>query len=256
MRGVCVDSGGGYFYWCERDGTHVIRRKAIQGGTVQYIYTALDTPHGLVLDLAARKMYWTDTGTNAAGGFNARGISRGDMDGATPAEIVVAGTAANQPWDLDLDRRNTTYAEWAARFFRYDATNDARTDDPDFDGLKNVAEYALGSAPARGERCAGGMAARDGRRRGLSGDPFPPPRGDERSHGPRAGLDRSRDVEGQHDRHFHDRNRRARAGRRDGNRDRAQQHAARPAATAFAGEGVRVLETVEKVGPAREGEGA
>ena len=69
------------------------------------------------------------------------------MDGATVPEIVVAGTAANQPWDLDLDRRNTTYAEWAARFFRYDATNHARTADPDFDGLKNVAEYALGSAP-------------------------------------------------------------------------------------------------------------
>ena len=147
VRGVCVDAAGGYFYWCERDGAHVIRRKSLDGGTVQDIYTALDTPHGLVLDVVARKMYWADTGTNAVGGFNARGISRGDMDGATSAEIVVAGTAANQPWDLDLDRRNSTYAEWAARFFRYGAMNNTHTSDPDFDGLKNVAEYALGSAP-------------------------------------------------------------------------------------------------------------
>lgn len=147
VRGVCVDSVGGFLYWCERDGNHVIRRRALGGGSVQDVYTALDTPHGLVLDLAARKMYWTDTGTNTAGGFNARGISRGDMDGSTPAEIVVAGTAANQPWDIDLDRRNASYAEWAARFFRYDATNNALTDDPDLDGLKNLLEYALGSGP-------------------------------------------------------------------------------------------------------------
>ena len=45
------------------------------------------------------------------------------------------------------DRCNTTCAEWAARFFRYDAVNNTRTDDPDFDGLKNVAEYAFGSTP-------------------------------------------------------------------------------------------------------------
>lgn len=147
IRGVCVDSAGDYFYWCERDGTHAVKREVIPGGSVEFIYTGLDTPHGLVLDVLAGKMYWTDTGTNAIGGFNARGISRGDMNGATPAEVVVAGTAANQPWDVDLDRRNTTYAEWAARFFRYDAANNARGDDPDFDGLKNVAEYALGSGP-------------------------------------------------------------------------------------------------------------
>ena len=149
VRGVCVDSAGGFFYWCERDGAHVIRREAIAGGPVLDVYTGLDTPHGLVLDVAARKMYWADTGTNAVGGFNARGISRGDMDGSTPAEIVVAGTAANQPWDLDLDRRNATYADWRARFFRYDAAAaiTTATADPDFDGLKNVAEYALGSVP-------------------------------------------------------------------------------------------------------------
>jgi DNA-binding beta-propeller fold protein YncE len=147
VRGVCVDSAGGFLYWCERDGTHVIHRATLDGGAVQDVYTGLDTPHGLVLDFAARKLYWADTGTNAVGGFNARGISRGDMDGTTPAEIVVAGTAANQPWDLDLDRRNASYAEWAARFFRYDATNKNRTDDPDDDGLKNVMEYALGSGP-------------------------------------------------------------------------------------------------------------
>jgi len=66
------------------------------------------------------------------------------------AESEISGTIDrwnSQAEDLDLDRRNGSYAEWAARFFRYDATNKARTDDPDGDGLKNVMEYALGFGP-------------------------------------------------------------------------------------------------------------
>ena len=153
-RGVCVDAAGGMIYWCEKD-RGSIRRMPLSGGAIADVYAGQNAPHGLVLDLAARRLYWTDTGTNA-GGLNPRGITRGNMDGSTAAEIVVAGTASNQPWDLDLDRRNATYAEWRARFFRYDsavATSGPEAD-PDGDGLKNLSEYTLGLAPFSSDAAA------------------------------------------------------------------------------------------------------
>lgn len=154
MRGVCVDAAAGMIYWVERDGPRSIRRRAISGGSVQDLYTGLDTPHGLVLDLSARKLYWVDTGTQNAGGFNPRGVSRGEMDGSTAgaAEVVVPGTAANQPWDIDLDLRVSTYQEWVSRYFRYDdpPSRTAKTADPDGDGQNNFAEYAFGTPPLSG----------------------------------------------------------------------------------------------------------
>jgi DNA-binding beta-propeller fold protein YncE len=151
LRGVAVDPTAGMLYWAER-GNRVVRRRSIAGGTVQDIYPGLDTPHGIVLDLPAAKIYWVDTGTNGVGGFNARGVSRGDLDGSTPAEVIVAGTSSNQPWDIDIDPRVSSYAEWRSRFFRHDATASVtdKTADPDGDGLSNLLEYALGTPPLRG----------------------------------------------------------------------------------------------------------
>ncbi len=154
MRGVCVDAAAGVIYWVERDGPRAIRRQPLSGGAIQDVYTGLDTPHGLVLDLSARKIYWVDTGTQNASGFNARGVSRGEMAGlgAGAAEVVVAGTSANQPWDIDLDYRVATYQEWVSRYFRYDdpLTRTAKTADPDGDGQSNFAEYAFGTPPLLG----------------------------------------------------------------------------------------------------------
>ena len=114
-RGVAVDAATGRIYYCDRfDGTagsgEILYTPLSGSGSIQPVLIGLNRPADLRFDPATR-------------------------------------TAANQPWDLDLDRCNATYAEWAARFFRYDAVNNTRTDDPDFDGLKNVAEYAFGSAP-------------------------------------------------------------------------------------------------------------
>lgn len=151
MRGVCVDPAAEMVYWVERDGARVIRRRAIEGGPIEDLYSGLDTPHGLVLDLPARLMYWVDTGSQNAGGFNPRGVSRGHMDGASrgAAEIVVAGTSSDQPWDIDLDPRVANFAEWQSRFFRFDAPSTI-TDpggDPDGDGLNSFGEYAFGQPP-------------------------------------------------------------------------------------------------------------
>lgn len=149
MRGVGLDIPNGMIYWVERDDTHKIRRRLITGGPVQDLYTGQNAPHGLVLDLSARKMYWVDTGTNGSGGFNARGVSRGDMDGSGAAEIIVQGASVNQPWDIDLDRRVSTYAEWVGRYFRLNAAG-AVTDplaNPDGDSDVNLLEYGAGNPP-------------------------------------------------------------------------------------------------------------
>jgi hypothetical protein len=163
-RGIAVDTAGGMVYWVQRGsgpsaGAGVFRQPIVPG-TIQTLYgagslngTQLDTPHGIILDLPARKVYWTDTGTNSGSGFNERGISRGDLDGTgAPEAIVSQATGSGQPWDLDLDTRTPSYAEWRARFFRVDALP-AVTDklvDPDTDGALNLAEYAFASPPLHG----------------------------------------------------------------------------------------------------------
>lgn len=147
VRGVCFDAANSTLYWCEKDAGSIFKRQ-LPNGTTAVIYNGQNAPHGLVLDLPARKLYWVDSGTNS-GGFNPMGISRGDMDGSTPAEKIMIGTTANQPWDLDLDTRHATYAEWTTRFFRLDATSNAKlaATDNEADGISNLLEYAFEGAP-------------------------------------------------------------------------------------------------------------
>lgn len=158
-RGVCVDPIGGRLYWINRDDQRIHRcpLSAFTNGTialthpaVETLYTGLDTPHGLVLDVPAGKLYWADTGSNAGAGFGERSVCRGDLDGRSSAEILATG---NEPWDVDLDRRCTNYAEWRARFFRRDApaTQTAPSADPDGDGAPNVLEYAFGTPPMQAD---------------------------------------------------------------------------------------------------------
>ena len=154
-RGVCVDSAGGMLYWINRDDKKVHRcpLRAFTNGTValtnpivQTLYSNLDTPHGLVLDLPARKLYWADTGGNIGTGQGDAAVSRGDLDGSTPMEILASGS---EPWDVDLDRRCANYAQWRARCFRLDAPSEQTNPDadPDGDGRPNAVEYGLNLAP-------------------------------------------------------------------------------------------------------------
>ncbi len=144
-------------YWINRDDKKVHRcplaALPVNVGTspaVQTLYQGLDTPHGLVLDLPAGKLYWADTGSNTGLGFGDKAVSRGDLDGATPQEVLATGS---EPWDADIDPRCATYVEWRARYFRKDATAPT-TDflaDPDGDRAANLLEYATGSHPLRGD---------------------------------------------------------------------------------------------------------
>ena len=154
-RGVRVDPRGQMLYWINRDDKKVHRcpLAAFYGGTiplthpaVQTLYTNLDTPHGLTLDIPARKIYWADTGTNPGNGTGGQSICRGDFDGSTPLEILATGA---EPWDVDLDLRCASYVEWTQRCFRRDATptQTAPDADPDGDGLVNAVEYAFDLSP-------------------------------------------------------------------------------------------------------------
>ena len=158
-RGVCVDPGGDMLYWINRDDKKVHRCPlssftngtiALTNPAVQTLYTNLDTPHGLVLDLPARKLYWADTGTNPGSGDGGQAVSRGDLDGGTPMEILAIGT---EPWDVDLDRRCLSYTQWRMRCFRLDAPPEQTSPDadPDGDGLPNAVEYGLNLAPLNHE---------------------------------------------------------------------------------------------------------
>lgn len=154
-RGVRVDPVGGMLYWINRNDKKVHRAPlaAMEDGPipitdsqVETIYDGLDTPHGLTIDVPARKVYWADTGTNSGLGIGGQAISRGDLDGGTPAEVIATG---EQPWDVEVDLRCETYDEWRRRCFRKDA-QEAQTDplaDPDGDGFPNLLEYCLDRAP-------------------------------------------------------------------------------------------------------------
>ncbi len=159
-RGVRLDPRERMLYWINRDDKKVHRcpLSAFDGGTipltnpaVQTLYSNLDTPHGLAIDIPARKLYWADTGTNPGNGVGGQSICRGDFDGSTPLEILATGT---EPWDVELDLRCTNYNEWVQRCFRRDALSEQTNPnaDPDADGIPNAVEYAFDLSPLRADR--------------------------------------------------------------------------------------------------------
>jgi hypothetical protein len=159
-RGVKLDPRERMLYWINRDDKKVHRcpLSAFAAGTiplthpaVQTLYTNLDTPHGLALDIPARKLYWADTGTNPGNGTGGQSVCRGDFDGSTPLEILATGT---EPWDVDLDLRCSNYTEWVQRCFRRDAApaQTAPDADPDGDEIPNAVEYAFDLSPMHADR--------------------------------------------------------------------------------------------------------
>jgi hypothetical protein len=165
VRGICVDDAARMVYWCERDAKAVFRAPMLPNASVPdltakvTLFSGLDTPHGLALDVKARRIYWTDTGTNSGTGAGDSGISRGWMDppfggreillAATNAAAPPRNVFASQAWDLDLDLRTPTFAGWQARYFLTADSSAVKSysADPDGDGRSNLLEFAHGTNP-------------------------------------------------------------------------------------------------------------
>lgn len=148
VRGVKLDLVDARLYWCDRE-AHKIQRARLDGSEMEDVVAGLDTPHGMVLDPLARMAYWADTGTNNVSGSTGGGaVSRSDMDGGKPIEVLVD---LSQPWDADLDLRTRSYAEWRTRFFLRDLPDQLQeaTIDADGDDRNNLLEYALATHPMR-----------------------------------------------------------------------------------------------------------
>ena len=157
-RAVVVDTAGGMLYWANRNAGKLMRCpisalpvNAATSPAVQTVYAGLDTPHGVTLDVKAGKVYWVDTASNGFPntlGDNA--VSRGDMDGSGPQEVLV--NLGTDPWDIELDPRVLNYSEWVARYFaKNPGTSALSSSDPDNDGSLNVMECALGLHPRRSD---------------------------------------------------------------------------------------------------------
>ncbi|MES2708568.1 MAG: hypothetical protein V4726_18385 [Verrucomicrobiota bacterium] len=153
VRGVQIDPVTGWFYWCEKD-TFRIRRAKFDGASglsqVQDVYTGLCAAHGLWLDQPRGKLYWVDSGTNAAG-IGKGGVNRGNTDGSGTVEELVKSGDSLQPWDLDVDVSVASYTEWQQLYFRKDAAaaDKTVTANPDGDGFTNGQEFLLGMNPLR-----------------------------------------------------------------------------------------------------------
>jgi sugar lactone lactonase YvrE len=104
IRAVKVDTAKNQIYWVDREAFKIQRGKIEKGKIVaiEDLYTGLDTPHGMVLDLEGKSLYWGDTGTNEEpGSKGSHCVMMGSLDGKAPAKVVYKGS---QPWDVDVYR--------------------------------------------------------------------------------------------------------------------------------------------------------
>lgn len=93
-RDIVLDLAAGKLYWGDRSIDNPgIFRADLEGADIEQLYTAdqgLIRPHGLLLDVLAGLIYWSDTRTY--------GIHRAPMDGSGPVETVAMDLDA--PWRL------------------------------------------------------------------------------------------------------------------------------------------------------------
>lgn len=93
-RDIVLDLSGGKMYWGDRSITNPgIFCADLDGDNIEQLYwgdQGLIRPHGLLLDIPAGLIYWSDTRTYA--------VHRAPMDGSGPVETIAADLDA--PWRL------------------------------------------------------------------------------------------------------------------------------------------------------------
>ena len=148
-RDIAVDPTTSIAYWADRQ-TGAIYRRLLAGGFNETVISGMNAPHGVAIDVQARKVYWADTGQRGSGGgASSRRVARCNFDG-TELDILTPTDGFNEPWDLALDLRSPTFADWRSRFFSSTTPLRSPLDDADGDGDENVLEYAFDSNPRDG----------------------------------------------------------------------------------------------------------
>jgi hypothetical protein len=160
-RDIAIDHTGSEprLYWCDRQNGTVYSR-LVSGGIVRIARSGLNAPHGLALDLEAAKGYLADTGKRGSGSQpSARRAIRFNLDGTGPIEFLSPIDSLAEPWDIAIDLTTASYDDWKTRFFAATAPSSAPGDDPDNDGLSNLAEYAFFTHPERADADRRAVAA-------------------------------------------------------------------------------------------------
>ena len=145
-RDIAIDPADGMAYFADRQ-TGTLFRRPVLGGLIETVISGLNAPHGIALDVIARKIYWADTGQRGTPSqSSARRVSRCNFDGSEYQNLS-ENTGGNEPWDLTLDLSSPTYTQWVQRFFPPTAGQRGALDDPDGDGTQNMVEYAFNGHP-------------------------------------------------------------------------------------------------------------
>jgi hypothetical protein len=96
---IAIDPVAGHFYWSANPGGNtVIRRADLDGSNIQPVLSLANSASilSLSLDLASRKLYWTETFST--------GIRRANLDGSNIEDVVVPAVVARMVLDLSAGK--------------------------------------------------------------------------------------------------------------------------------------------------------
>ena len=94
--GLALDVAGGHIYWADLEAAN-IQRANLDGSNRQTLVTGLAGPVSIALDVANRKMYWTDWDD-----FTDR-IQRANLDGSNVETLIPTGSGLLTPDGIALD---------------------------------------------------------------------------------------------------------------------------------------------------------
>jgi sugar lactone lactonase YvrE len=90
-------------YWTNQNFPPKIQRANLNGAGVEDLVTGLSIPIGIALDVAAGKMYWTDSGPDK--------IQRANLDGTGVEDLITTGISDAQGIALDLTAGKMYWAD-------------------------------------------------------------------------------------------------------------------------------------------------
>jgi sugar lactone lactonase YvrE len=113
-EGVAVDPSAGVVYYCDREMNIIGAVTIEQGWNAVIIKSGLDEPRALALDIADRRIYWTDWGTTAH-------IGRAFMSGEERETIIQTGLGWPNAIVLDVENKKMYWSD--AKFDKIEVAN-------------------------------------------------------------------------------------------------------------------------------------